>query len=268
MNNADRPAGLQNTISQWIQIQRVYGIRYLYAWLHRLAGVGLLLFLWAHIYTLSLLVEPDQFDLKVEWLNRLELSYLEWLLALPLIFHAINGGRLILYEIFDNRRDDLMAKWVAGITIIYSLILLFIMYVANISTPPSIWVIAWSFGLGMAAIVIIGTSTSKIGMPWKLQRISGGILLLMLPVHMLLMHTNPMVGHDAATIVERLQSDILIKVADVIMVVSALYHGAYGLVSIAKDYLKSIKLIQSVLVLIGVVSLIFGWLGIKTIILL
>ncbi|MGD8445598.1 MAG: hypothetical protein PVI94_19020 [Desulfobacterales bacterium] len=251
-----------------IQIKRVYGIGYLYAWLHRLAGVGLLLFLWAHIYALSLLVEPDKFDLKVEWLNRLGLYYLEWLIALPLIFHTINGGRLILYEVFDNRRDDLMAKWVAGITIIYTLILLLVMYVANISTTPSIGVIAWLFGLGMAAIVIIGTSASKIGMPWKLQRISGGILLLMLPVHMVLMHADPMAGHDAGTIVERLQSDILIKVADVIMVVSALYHGAYGLMSIAKDYLTSITLIQSLLVLIGMVSVIFGWLGIKTLILL
>jgi succinate dehydrogenase hydrophobic anchor subunit len=196
------------------------------------------------------------------------LYYLEWLIALPLIFHTINGGRLILYEVFDNRRDDLMAKWVAGITIIYTLILLLVMYVANISITPSIWVIAWLFGLGMAAIVIIGTSASKIGMPWKLQRISGGILLLMLPVHMVLMHADPMAGHDAGTIVERLQSDILIKVADVIMVVSALYHGAYGLMSIAKDYLTSITLIQSLLVLIGMVSVIFGWLGIKTLILL
>jgi succinate dehydrogenase hydrophobic anchor subunit len=85
---------------------------------------------------------------------------------------------------------------------------------------------------------------------------------------MVLMHANPMAGHDAGTIVERLQSDILIKVADVIMVVSALYHGAYGLMSIAKDYLTSITLIQSLLVLIGMVSVIFGWLGIKTLILL
>ena len=268
LNNADRPAGLQNMISQWIQIQRVYGISYLYAWLHRLAGVGLLLFLWAHIYTLSFLVEPDKFDLKVEWLNRLGLYYLEWLLALPVIFHAMNGGRLMLYEIFNNRRDELMAKWVAGATIIYTFILLLIMYVSNISTASSMWIVAGLFGLGMAGIVIIGTSVSKIGLLWKLQRISGGFLFLMIPVHMVLMHANPMVGHDSSTIIERLQGDVLIKVADIIMVLAALYHGAYGLVSIAKDYLKSRQLIQSVLVLIGIVSVLFGWLGIKTIILL
>jgi hypothetical protein len=39
-------------------------------------------------------------------------------------------------------------------------------------------------------------------------------------------------------------------------------------VSIAKDYLKPRLLIQSVLVLIGIVSVLFGWLGIKTIVLL
>ena len=89
---------------------------------------------------------------------------------------------------------------------------------------------------------------------------------MMIPVHMVLMHANPMVGHDAGTIIERLQGDVLIKVADIFMVLAALYHGAYGLVSIAKDYLKSWQLIQSVLILIGIVSVLFGWLGIKTII--
>ncbi len=267
MNGADRPAGLQNMISQWTQIQRVYGIGYLYAWLHRLAGVGLLLFLWMHIYTLSFLSEPEQFDAKVAWLGRIGLLYFDWLLAVPVIFHAINGGRLILYEIFNNRRDKLMATWVAAITLVYTLTLLLVMYVSNISTAPSTWVIAWGFSLGVTGIVIIGTSASKIGLLWKLQRISGGFLLLMIPVHMVLMHANPMVGHDSATIIERVQSGILIKVADITMVLAALYHGAYGLVSIAKDYLKSRKLIHSVLVLIGIVSVLFGWLGIKTIVL-
>jgi succinate dehydrogenase hydrophobic anchor subunit len=90
----------------------------------------------------------------------------------------------------------------------------------------------------------------------------------MLPVHMMLMHSNPMVGHDAGTIIKRLQGNVLIKAADIIMVIAAIYHGAYGLVSIAKDYLKPRPLIQSVLVLIGIVSVLFGWLGIKTIVLL
>jgi succinate dehydrogenase hydrophobic anchor subunit len=162
----------------------------------------------------------------------------------------------------------LLAKWVAGLTIIYTIILLFIMYVSPISITPSIWVVAWLFGLGMAGIVTIGTSASKIGLPWKLQRISAGFLMLTIPIHMVLMHANPMVGHDSALIIARVRGDILIKITDFFILVSALYHGAYGLVSIAKDYLKSKKLIQSVLILIIIVSMLFAWLGMKTIIIL
>ena len=260
------PSSLQGRTLQWIQIQRAYGIAYLYAWFHRFSGVALLLFLWAHVYTLSFLVEPDKFDSKVEWLGQMGISYLEWLLALPVIFHALNGGRLILYEIFNNRQDELLAKWVAGLAIIYAFILLFIMYVSHISIAPSMWVVAWLFGLGMAGIVIIGTRTSKIGLPWKLQRISAGFLMLMIPIHMVLMHANPTVGHDSASIIARIRGDVLIKVTDFFILFSALYHGAYGLVSIAKDYLNSKILIQYILILITVASILFAWLGIKTII--
>lgn len=268
LNGKAQPLGVQRMISQWIQTQKAYGIAYLYAWLHRFTGVGLLLFLWVHIYTLSFLVVPDKFDSKMEWLNHVGLYHLEWLLALPVIFHALNGGRLILYEIFNNRQDGLLSTWVAGLTIIYAFILLLIMYASRFSITPSMWNITWLFSLGVAGIVIIGTSASKIRVPWKLQRISGGFLMLMIPVHMVLMHANPLVGHDSASIITRIQSDLLIRVADFSIVVCALYHGAYGLVSITKDYLKSGKQVQFVVGLVGIVSIFFAWLGIKTIILL
>ena len=268
LNNRALPASLPKRISQWVQTQRAYGFAYLYAWLHRLSGIFLLLFLWVHIHTLSFLTEPEKFDAKVDWLGRIGVFYLEWLLAVPVIFHALNGGRLILYEIFNSRHDGLISTWVAGLTVIYTFTLLFIMYVVKISIAPSTWVIAWLFSLGVSGIVTIGTSVSKIGLLWKLQRISGGFLLLMIPVHMVLMHANPMVGHDSSAILERVQSDVLIKIADIAMLVAALYHGGYGLVSIAKDYLMSEKRIRYAICLIGIGSLFFGWLGIKTIVLL
>ena len=121
-----------------VYIIKNYGIPYLYSWIHRITGIGLILFLWFHIHTLSYLSDPAEFDLKLERFNTLGLNYFEWLLALPVIFHALNGGRLILYEIFSNRKEGLLATWVAGLTIIYSLILLLIMYVSNISIVPSV----------------------------------------------------------------------------------------------------------------------------------
>lgn len=260
-----RVAGQHNMIWRWILNIKSIGPSYLYAWLHRFCGLGLLFFLWVHLYTISLLADPNIFDSKMAWLNQVGLYHLEWLLALPVIFHALNGGRLILYEIFNIRQDRLMGTWVVGLSILYTFMILLIVYRSNFSVRPSMWIITWLLGMGVAAIVIIGTSTSNIGMPWKLQRISGGFLLVMIPIHMVLMHANPMAGHDAATIIMRVQSSVLIKIVDTGIAVSALYHGAYGLVSIAKDYLKSRTLIRIVLILNAMVSIILGWLGINTI---
>ena len=259
-----RTADQPNMLSRWILKQKSIGISYVYAWLHRFCGLGLLLFLWVHLYTISLLANPIIFDSKIAWLNQIGLYHLEWMLALPVIFHALNGGRLILYEIF-NRQERLLGTWVVGLSILYTFMILLIVYSSNFSVRPSMWIITWLLGMGVAGIVILGTLPSKIGVPWKLQRISGGFLLVMIPIHMVLMHANPMAGHDAVTIITRIQSSVLIKVVDGSIAVSALYHGAYGLVSIAKDYLKSSTLIQIVIILTTMVCIVLGWLGINTI---
>ena len=257
---------MHTLIMRLVQIQKAFGITFLFSWAHRVTGIGILLFLWAHIYTLSYLVEPVQFDLKVEWLAQLGLYYFEWMLALPVIFHALNGGRLILYEVFGNRRDELLVTWVTGLTILYSFFMVLIMYLSNISFASLTMDIALLISLTIAGAVIRAISKSKIGIYWKIQRISGAFLVIMIPVHMVFMHANPSAGHDSTVILARIRSDMLIRVADILIVVSALYHGAYGLVSIAKDYLNSKILIQYVLIPVTIVSILFGWIGMKMII--
>ena len=194
------------------------------------------------------------------------LNYLEWLLVLPVIFHALNGGRLILYESFGNRRDNLLIAWVSGLTILYALLLFLLMILPNISLASFTLNIALLVSLTMAGAVIVAVSKSKMGIYWKIQRISGAFLVIMIPLHLVFMHANPAAGHDSAAILSRLRSDMLIKMADILIVVSALYHGAYGLISIGKDYLHSEKLIRYGSILIAICSILFGWLGIKTIV--
>jgi len=247
-------------------MHRAYGSTYLFAWAHRVSGIGLILFLYAHIYTLSYLVEPVEFDSKMEWLVQVGLNYLEWLLVLPVIFHALNGGRLILYESFGNRRDNLLIAWVSGLTLLYALLLFLLMILPNISLASFTLNIALLVSLTMAGAVIVAVSKSKMGIYWKIQRISGAFLVIMIPLHLVFMHANPAAGHDSAVILSRLRSDMLIRMADILIVVSALYHGAYGLISIGKDYLHSEKLIRYGSILIAICSILFGWLGIKTIV--
>ena len=248
-----------------IQLHRAYGGAFLFAWAHRISGVGLLLFLYAHIYTLSFLIEPVEFDSKMKWMGQAGLIHLGWLLALPVIFHALNGARLILYETFGNRRDESLIAGVAGLTILYTIGLLFITALPQIELPSFSMNIALLIGLAMGGGLVTAIRKSKMSLYWKIQRISGAFLVIMIPVHLVFMHADPAAGHDSAVILSRIRADLLIRVADSLMVVSALYHGAYGLISVAKDYLKSETLIRRVSILVAILSILFGWLGIRTI---
>ena len=97
---------------------------------------------------------------------------------------------------------------------------------------------------------------------WKLQRITGGFLLIMVPAHMLFMHLNPGTAHEASVVIARMQN-VFIKIVDIGIVISVLIHGGYGLLSIAKDYIAS-KFAQNLCAfLISAVMVLFAWVGIK-----
>ena len=95
------------------------GWPFVIAWIHRISGILMVLYIGIHIYTLSFLVSPDAYDAKMKVFGFFPFSFLEWLLAVPVIFHAFNGGRLILYEIFGVRNDESMIRWVLGLSVIY-----------------------------------------------------------------------------------------------------------------------------------------------------
>ena len=82
------------------------GVPFLVAWGHRAAGAALAVYVVAHILTLSALREPERFARLMQTYRSWPFVLAEWALALPVIFHALNGGRLILFESFRFRRDD------------------------------------------------------------------------------------------------------------------------------------------------------------------
>jgi succinate dehydrogenase hydrophobic anchor subunit len=97
---------------------------------------------------------------------------------------------------------------------------------------------------------------------WKLQRISGAYLFVMIPAHLLFMHLQPAVGHQADIVIARMQN-VFIKFVDLTLVVGTLYHAGYGLLSISRDYLKSRLLQTGLAALIVLIMAVFGWVGIR-----
>jgi succinate dehydrogenase hydrophobic anchor subunit len=247
---------------------RTRGWPFVIAWGHRIAGVLLTLYVLLHVYTLSFLATPDVYDAKMKVYGIFLFSFLEWLLAIPVIFHALNGGRLISYEIFGARSDRLMLAWVLGLTLTYILLQAIFMLLGSQSVTPIFFWLTGSI-LGLCLVVLVTTKIWQIqgAVTWKLQRISGAYLFIMIPAHMLFMHLNPAMGHEAGVVIARMQN-LLIRVVDITLIIAVLFHAGYGLISISKDYVTS-RILQKVLTFIILfVMAVFGWIGIKLIIII
>lgn len=247
---------------------KMRGWPFLAAWAHRISGVLLVLYVWFHIVTLSSLNDPARFDGKMTVFGYGLFVFLEWLLALPVIYHALNGGRLILYEVFENRRDDIVLKWVIALGILYTLLLALCMLIGNQTiSAPIFWIYTMAAAGCVVTVTIEKIRTSGAAMLWKLQRISGAFLLVAVPAHMLFMHINPGMGHDAQIIIARM-GNLFIKLVDIALVICVLYHGAYGIYAIGRDYFASLRAKIGMGVLLICVTLVFAWVGLKLIVLI
>jgi succinate dehydrogenase / fumarate reductase cytochrome b subunit len=239
------------------------GWPFVIAWAHRISGLLMVLYIGIHIYTLSFLATPDAFDAKMKLFGFFPFSFLEWLLAAPVIFHALNGGRLILYEIFGIRNDESMIRWVLGLSAIYFSLLGLLMVLGNQTVSPIFFgLIVFILGILPCYLVAAKVWNIAASITWKFQRISGAYLIVMIPAHLLFMHLQPAVGHDAGVVIARMQN-IFIKFIDLTLVVIGLYHAGYGLTAIIRDYLKSGLLQTGLTGLIFLVMVVFGWIGIR-----
>jgi succinate dehydrogenase cytochrome b556 subunit len=244
------------------------GWHFVMAWIHRITGILLALYTGVHIYTLSLLASPDNYDAKMKLFGIFIFALLEWLLAIPVIFHGLNGGRLILYEIFGSRNNDSMVQWVFSLALIYVLLQGLLMVIGNqIVSPIFFWLITFIVAISLGYVVTSRIWETGASVAWKLHRITGSFLLIMIPAHLLFMHLQPATGHEASVVVARMQN-IYVKFVDLALVSGVLYHAGYGLISISKDYLKSNLLQQGFAALVVLIMVVVGWMGITLTVLL
>jgi succinate dehydrogenase hydrophobic anchor subunit len=242
---------------------RTRGWPFIVAWLHRIFGIVLALYFCIHIYTLSFLASPVDYDSKMKLFGFFILSFLEWLLAVPVIFHALNGGRLILFEIFGGRNDESLIRWVLGLSATYILLLGLMMTRQDQSASLIVyWLPILVFSISLVYLVYLKIRRTENSMAWKLHRMTGVYLLLIIPAHMLFMHLEPATAHEAITVINRMQH-VSVKLLDLALVLGVSYHSGYGLVSICKDYLTPGSLQNVLTFLITLTIAVLGWVGIK-----
>ena len=242
---------------------KIKGWPYVIAWCHRIAGFILVAYMWFHTYTLLSLSSPPLYDATMKVYGSFLFTLLEWALAIPVIFHALNGGRLILYEGFGMRNDESMIRWLLGLCVVYMALLGALMLIGTQSVSA---VFYWLSMLIAALTLAYGVAskfwTTQHSLLWKLQRITGAFLLVMVPAHLLFMHLNPSVAKEANIVIIRMQN-WFIKFVDLGLLVVVFYHAGYGLMSVVRDYISFRVVRMGLTALVILVMVIFAWVGLR-----
>jgi len=235
------------------------GWPYIISWIHRGAGLVLVGFVWAHVYTLLSLSTPEAYSAAVKGYGSYPIIVLEWALSLPLIFHALNGGRLVLYESFGLRNDSAMIRWVLALSAAYVSMLGLLMILGDQQVSPLFyWMVVLPFAMAIMYSLTARLWSVPHAFTWRLQRLTGAFLLVFAPAHMVFMHLNASVARYPEIVIARVQNNFL-KIMDLALLAAVSYHGAYGVVTVLKDYVSS-RLVSTSLTLlvcfiIGVLAL-------------
>lgn len=217
------------------------GWHYILCWLQRFTGVGLLLFLTVHLYGLPSLQSPGGRYAAMLQMAAVPpaLLFLAWASSLAVGFHTLNGGRLILYELFGRRNDATLVRWVFVLSAAYAGVVGLLMRMGNQRASAFFfWLIAGLFGTVAAYVVASRLRRKRHSVPWKLQRISGAFLFCTVPAYLLSLWLDPG-GADGVKGVMADLERLFPRAVALILAACTLYHAAYGLYSIAADYAPS-----------------------------
>ena len=239
------------------------GRYFILSWCHRITGLALVVFLWIHIVSLESLPGMGANVAKAKSLGSSIVSFSAWVLVIPIIFHVLNGGRLILYESFGKRMDESMTRWVSILSAVYLALLgLFILMGDQKVSSFLFWLI--SLVTALIASYWVGAKTWGAGHAflWKIQRITGAFLIVMVPAYILFIHLEPLGdqgGKSFGTVVQQL----FMRATYIGLLLGALYHGGYGIWSVASDYVSSQNFRNGIAILVIFSTVIFAWVGIR-----
>lgn len=93
-----------------------------WAWIfHRVTGIALIGYLFLHIYSLSTLTQGREvFEAKMKTFLAPPLLALEWFLFIIVLFHSLNGVRIVLVDWADGakyHKSLYRFSWIIGIVL-------------------------------------------------------------------------------------------------------------------------------------------------------
>ena len=119
-------------VGRWSKIMMVYRRHSgSWAWIfHRISGIALTVYLFVHIYALSTLSKGRaEFSTEMEMFRKPIFMVLEFLLFLPVIYHSLNGFRIVLVDLGKGARNQKsLLRTVYAIAGIATIVMAFLMF--------------------------------------------------------------------------------------------------------------------------------------------
>lgn len=102
--------------------------------LHRLTGIGLITYLFLHIYALTSLTKGRAaFNAEMMTFSSLPFKFLEWALGILVMFHAFNGIRIVIVDFGAGARKQKRLLGMAyGMTILVVVVFFFLIFQDNL----------------------------------------------------------------------------------------------------------------------------------------
>ncbi len=263
MNTNVIKSNIEASLLKWLKkipvislMAQTRGWFYLISLSHRITGILLVISLWTYLYGLYAFQASRRHFI---------LAFLLWMLSIPMAFHGFNGARLILYELFGNRNDDAMIRSVFALSLLYVIVLGLLMLMGNQMVSPFLY---WVMMVAPAMVVAYGVCArafnSRHSVLWKMQRITGSFLLVMVPAYFLFIPLHPSPAIKANFLVTGIQ-DLFLMAVYILLLLGVLFHAGYGVWSVLKDYLSSGNLGKALAALVTFITLIFAWIGLRAI---
>ena len=125
MSSIDSLYKIQNGFAAWLQSllpqTKGYTPRVAYRWhlgfiawlLHRLTGLCLVFYLFLHLYVLHFLARgPEDFDWVMSLVQNPLARFLEWCLLGVVVYHSINGLRIVFLDYGPLAQREHYVKWI------------------------------------------------------------------------------------------------------------------------------------------------------------
>ena len=263
--------------------------------LHRSSGIAVVYFLTLHIFeALQLFGGVGAYNAATEAYQQLWFRPFELALVLAVVYHALNGLRVWLFDAFPRTTKHHRAVFKIGVAIFGVLALAVavvmlrpllgkslaeifaikstgaLVYALAMALPVTLPVlyIAWR-GSGLASgPMVISPSSSRPApvkngcerLMWQFMRLSGLLLVVLVCWHLTLMHfTNDLEQITGQFVATRFAATPLWIILDLAILVLAWMHGLNGLRIVLMDYLRRSGARTIVFGLIGLFGLF--WFG-------